>query len=93
MFSIFSALSMSLWRESSIYDRSMSDWLDFIPNSILLPLGGLLICVFAGWYMQPKYAKEELSLGGELVFSFWRISMKWLVAPVVLMILITGVLA
>ena len=93
VFSIFSALSMSLWRESSVYGRSISDWLDFVPNSILLPLGGLLICIFAGWYMQPKYAKEELSLECELVFSSWRMSMKWLVAPVVLMILITGVVA
>ena len=91
-FSILSALSMSHWRELGVYDRSISDWLDFVPNSIFLPLGGLLICIFAGWFMKQSHTKEELSLDSDLVYSFWRRSMRWLVAPVVSIILVTGVL-
>jgi len=83
---------MSHWREFGVYDRSISDWLDFVPNSIFLPLGGLLICIFAGWFMKQSYTKEELSLDSDLVYSFWRRSMRWLVAPVVSIILVTGVL-
>ncbi len=92
-FSILSALSMSHWKELDIYNRSLSDWLDFVPNSIFLPLGGLLICIFAGWFIQQHYAKQELNLGNELVYNFWLISMRWIIAPVVLVILVTGVFA
>ena len=93
LFSILSAVSMSSWSELSFYGRLLSDWLDFIPNSVFLPLGGLLICVFAGWSMQEKHSKEELSLDSVNAYMFWRVTMKWAVAPAVFVILITGVLA
>jgi len=45
--------------------------LDFITSNIMLPLGGLLIAIFTGWFLKRKIARTELgelSLNGFNVF-------------------------
>jgi NSS family neurotransmitter:Na+ symporter len=45
--------------------------LDFITSNIMLPLGGLLIAIFTGWFLKRKIARNELgdlSLNGFNVF-------------------------
>jgi len=41
------------------------EFLDYITANILLPLGGLLISVFAGWVMKPEILKEEFNLSDQ----------------------------
>ena len=45
--------------------------LDFFTSNIMLPLGGLLIAIFTGWFLKRKIARNELgglSLNGFNVF-------------------------
>jgi SNF family Na+-dependent transporter len=35
--------------------------MDFFSNQILLPLGGLFIAIFSGWFMQREYARDEFT--------------------------------
>ena len=90
-FSALSAFSMGPWNGLELSGRSLAGWLDFVPNSVFLPLGGLMICVFAGWAMNPKFSQAELNMKSSHAFHLWKISMKWLVAPAVFIILIAGV--
>ena len=32
----------------------------------MLPLGGLLVCIFVGWYLKRSVSYEELTNGGKL---------------------------
>jgi len=42
--------------------KSIFDGLDYLTANILLPLGGLLISVFVGWFMKEEFVKEEFNL-------------------------------
>ncbi|WP_372881103.1 sodium-dependent transporter [Psychromonas sp.] len=41
------------------------EFLDYITANILLPLGGLLISIFAGWVIKPEILKEEFNLSDQ----------------------------
>ena len=91
-FSALSAMTMSDWSYVNWFGRDLSEWLDFIPNSVLLPLGGLLICIFSGWFMGRRFSEAELGLEYPLAYSIWFYLMRWLVAPALLVILVMGVI-
>lgn len=42
------------------------DFLDYLTANIMLPLGGLMIALYAGWLMKQTYSRAELNLN-----SFW----------------------
>jgi NSS family neurotransmitter:Na+ symporter len=69
------------------------DMLDFLGNSILLPVCSLFACFAAGWILKPKAVIDEIcSCGakfrGQQVFSF---ALRYLVPAAILIILITGI--
>ncbi len=47
-------------------DATAFDFLDYLTSNIMLPLGGLMIAIFAGWLMKKEYSKQELALS-----PFW----------------------
>jgi len=42
------------------------DLMDWISANMLLPLGGLFISIFIGWFFGRKKVKEEVAKGGSL---------------------------
>ncbi|MDN0023452.1 sodium-dependent transporter [Leyella lascolaii] len=50
----------------SIFGKPLFDSLDFLTGQILLPLGGLLTCLFLGWYVPKKIVKDQFTNHGTL---------------------------
>jgi NSS family neurotransmitter:Na+ symporter len=50
--------------------KTIFDLLDFLTANILLPLCGLLVAVFVGWFMARQALENELSMGGRS-FALW----------------------
>ena len=69
-----------------LWSSKIFDIFDMVTADVLMPLGGLLTCVFAGWYLDRKIFRKEISndetlrapLFGVLVFL-----LKW-VAPLLI---------
>ena len=64
------------------------DFFDMITADVLMPLGGLLTCIFAGWCLDRKIFKGEISNEGELrapLFGVLVFLLKW-VAPLLIAI-------
>lgn len=60
------ALSQGVGAEWKLFGLNPFDLFDFLSSNILLPLGGILICVFVGWvYGLPQWEKQ-LSNSGKL---------------------------
>jgi NSS family neurotransmitter:Na+ symporter len=55
--------------------------MDFISNQILLPLGGMLIAIFVGWFMNKSMIKEEIGLINPILYWLWRFFVKF-IAPI-----------
>ncbi|QQT14073.1 sodium-dependent transporter [Mobiluncus curtisii] len=69
------------------------DFLDFMTSSVMMPLGGLLMCLFFGWRKKPAVLIDEVRLSGEFKRAgLWGVMIKY-VAPILLVaIFITSVL-
>jgi neurotransmitter:Na+ symporter, NSS family len=66
LFGLPAALSQSLTANWTLFGLNAFDLFDYISSNILMPVGGILICIFAGWsYGLPKL-KDALSNGGTL---------------------------
>lgn len=78
----------SQWRVAG-YD--LNAILDYLANQVLLPLGGLLIAVFAGWQMNRESTRMELGLPDGRVFGLWRFLIRYPVPVAVLLIFLMGV--
>jgi NSS family neurotransmitter:Na+ symporter len=60
------ALSSSLSAEVKIFGMNAFDLFDFLSSNVLLPLGGILICVFVGWVYGLPELERQLSNRGAL---------------------------
>jgi NSS family neurotransmitter:Na+ symporter len=63
-----------------IGDRSIFDFLDNLVTNFMLPAGGMLFALFAGWKVSTRVAREELDLG-DFWFAVWRFLARF-VAPI-----------
>jgi NSS family neurotransmitter:Na+ symporter len=55
--------------------------MDFVSNNAILPLGGFLIGLFAGWFLDQKILAEQLEGTPEIVIKLLRVLMR-VIAPV-----------
>jgi NSS family neurotransmitter:Na+ symporter len=60
------ALSNSLMANFTLFGKTMFDLFDFSTSNVLLPVGGLLLAVFAGWVWGRKAVFAELTNAGTL---------------------------
>ena len=40
------------------------DFLDFLSEGLMMPIGALVMCLLIGWWLGPKYLEDEITLGG-----------------------------
>ena len=57
---ILSSLSLGAW-DAKFFSLGFFDLLDFVTAKLMLPLGGLLVCLFVGWYLKRSVSYEELT--------------------------------
>ncbi|MDR5861285.1 sodium-dependent transporter [Halomonas eurihalina] len=62
-----------------------------IPPEIFLPMGGLLIAIFAVWVLPAPVASRALD-AGPLGFSVWRNLVRWVSIPLTLVVLVSGLI-
>ncbi len=63
---VLCTLSFSSLSDVTIGGLTIFESLDFTASNILLPLGGLLIVLFVGWYMKQADVKDEITNSGAL---------------------------
>lgn len=76
-----SLLSFNVWSDFTPGGRTFFDWAEFVSTTVLLPLGGMLIAIFAGWRMARTSTMDELATGDSLVYRAWLLLVRF-VAPV-----------
>ncbi|HSI25718.1 MAG TPA: sodium-dependent transporter [Methylotenera sp.] len=77
-------LSFNEWKDIKIiFNLNIFDTLDKLTSTILLPLGGLLMAIFAGYAMNKSHVQDELNLNHHF-FRLWRVSNN-LIAPIAIL--------
>src|SRR5690606_8588369 len=71
-------LSFNRWQHVElVFGLGIFDTLDKLTTVILLPLGGLLMAIFAGWFMRTEHVQEELGLQAR-TYRVWRFIIRYL---------------
>ena len=64
--------------------------MDYVSNNILLPLGGILIAIFAGWRLSAETLQEQMQEDqGALIL--WRFLTRYLAPVGVLIVFIVTI--
>ena len=81
---IASILSLNLWADFAplgfipmLEGKTIFDLLDFFTANILLPLGGLLVALMAGWVMSKPAMEKELALSPG-TFNLWFVTVRFI---------------
>lgn len=75
------SLSFNAWKSVTIvFGLGIFDTLDKLTSTIMLPLGGLMMALFAGYVMRKEHLQDELNLKA-FPYRIWTIANNY-VAPV-----------
>jgi len=98
MFGLLTVLSFNLWSEvkllSGIHvfrDSTVFDLLDYLTANIMLPLGGLLIAIFAAWKMSRASTVDELAMGDGFFYKLWRFLVRYITPIAVVIVFLKAV--
>jgi NSS family neurotransmitter:Na+ symporter len=71
-------LSFNLWQDVRLlFGLNIFDTLDKLTTNVMLPLGGLLMALFAGWVMQTHHVREELGISPR-AYALWRFTIRYI---------------
>ncbi len=89
--------SFNHWRRIEFFDgtfledKSFFDLLEYVTSNMMLPLGGILICLFTAWVMREASCRDELKIKHEAAYRLWHFLTKY-ITPVGVMLIFLYVL-
>lgn len=66
------SLSFGPLSHVTLFDRNIFEMFDDFSGRFLLPIGGMLISIFAGWVLDRKLYRDEISNGGDLKTPYFK---------------------
>ncbi len=84
---LVTVLSFSRWEHfyplqgiAALSEKTPFGLIDYLVTNILMPLGGMLYAVFAGWWISRQTLVDELGVGEGAIFTLWLVLAR-VVAP------------
>lgn len=67
------SLALTAWLGgiACIYNGEVFNFLDNLTTKITLPLGGLLIAIFVGWFMNETVVKRDIQIRNPILYQSW----------------------
>ena len=64
--SMFCSWSFGTWQDVTIFGMGFFDLFDFLVAKLIMPVGGMLMCIFLGWVVDEKVLRAEMTNNGTL---------------------------
>lgn len=90
-----SSLSNGVLSDFRIFGYTVFNFFDMFSTNILLPLGGLLMCIYLGWFAPRGFMRRELSNNGAIRGPWPTVAsllVKWVAPVLILLIFIAGLI-
>jgi NSS family neurotransmitter:Na+ symporter len=71
--------SFNVWSDATWFGKNFFEMVDFLTADIMLPTGGILIALFAGWVIRREISEGELEMGN--AYRLWHFAIRY-VSPV-----------
>jgi NSS family neurotransmitter:Na+ symporter len=98
LFGLMTVFSFNLWSEVKpmsgfevFRDSTVFDLLDYLTANIMLPAGGLLIAIFAGWKMSRASSVDELAMGDRFFYPLWRFLVRYITPVAVIIVFLNAI--
>jgi NSS family neurotransmitter:Na+ symporter len=97
-FGLLTVLSFNRWSDIKLLagvgvfqDSTIFDLLDYLTANIMLPLGGLLIAIFAAWKMSRESSMDELDMGDLFFYPLWRFLVRYITPIAVIIVFLHAI--
>ena len=97
LFGLLTVFSFNIWSDFKpiaigvFADMTLFDLLDYLTANIMLPLGGLLIAVFAVWKMSRASTVDELGMGERFFYPIWRFLVRYITPIAVIIVFLNAI--
>ena len=96
---MLSIMSLGDWSEfypldfiPAFAEKTIFDTFDKFAADILLLIGGMLLSVFFGWLVPKQLKLDEMGVKEGIFFTFWRFTIRFVIPPVLFVVLVKGLL-
>jgi len=84
-------ISFNVGSEIKIFDMNIFQTLDYLTSNILLPLGGIMITIYVGWFISKESIDKELNIKSSILRFIWYLSARF-VAPIAVVLVMLNAL-
>jgi len=77
--------------KTGFFKYNLFQVIDFFTASIMLPIGGLLIALFAGWVMHQDSTEREFSFRSRYIYLVWQVMVRY-VSPVLVFMVFLNII-
>ena len=90
---VLCSLGFGVLSNVTILGFDILDFLDFLSNSVLMPVVGMLTCIVVGFILKPDVIISEVELNGPFKMKrFYSVMVKWIAPLCIFAILISSIL-
>lgn len=83
--------SFNVWAEYTLFGMTFFDVLDYVTANVMLPLGGVLIAIFAAWLMKGSSVRNELGLNHGPAYRGWRFLVRYIAPTGVILVFLHAI--
>ena len=84
-------VSFNVASDWTLLGRTFFDWLDYVTSNFMLPIGGILISIYAGWMVSRQTLLDNSDLGEGVLFGSWLWLVRVFVPLAIFLVLLHGV--
>ncbi len=88
------ALSFGVMQDFTIFGKTFFNLFDYIASNIFLPLGGLCITIFVGWFWKKQDVVDNITEGSKgispIIINIWFYLVKFIVPVLIFLIFLTS---
>lgn len=89
--SLGTIFSFSDWKSITLFGRTFYQFIDDLTAGLTLPIGGMMIAIFVGWFLQKSVLENELDWKlHRHWFPIWRFILRYIAPLAILLILLTS---
>ncbi len=84
---LITVFSFSTWENTyplgqfeTFANKTPFDLIDYLVSNVMMPLGGMLYALFAGWWVKKEISIQELDIGSGGLFKLWLLLVR-VIAP------------
>lgn len=85
---LITVFSLNIWSEVRVLGRDLQGAIEYLASDIMLPVGGLLTALFAGWFLSNRISREQLGDMPDWAYILWLWTLRILTPALVLVVLV-----